>query len=162
MIIWDFAYTDLGGCKRGRVPRQHAVAVAGQLEVSFDFRQQQADDIAGRGDPVPGPGLLGHARSTDGISSFEHQHFPTGGCQVGRTDQAIVAGADDHAVIRRRHDRSRPASPRRNPRESLPPRPLRSPHAPTDKRGCRGGTACCWWLRWRYVLRGSGVSGCSR
>ena len=43
--------------------------------------------------------LLGDRRAANQVAAFQHPHFQSGGSQISRADQAIVAAADDQDVV---------------------------------------------------------------
>jgi hypothetical protein len=85
----------------GLLERQDLVAVPGQLEVADDPGAQQRDDVGAAGELEPLVDLLGGGRAADLVTALEHQDLAAGARQVGRADQAVVPGADDHGVVDR-------------------------------------------------------------
>ncbi len=87
--------------ERRRHPRQHPVAVPRQFKLALDVRQQQRDQVRGGGSPIARRDLLADGSTADDAAPFEHQHAAAGARQVGGTDQAVVAGADNDRVVAR-------------------------------------------------------------
>lgn len=83
----------------GRIERVDLVAEPSQAQLSNDGWPEQADHVGEDRDVVPGPNLLGHGRTADPGSGFEHDHPFPGPSQVGGADQSIVTAADNDRVV---------------------------------------------------------------
>lgn len=87
-----------GGVRRDRAAADAEV----EVQVPHDLPGQQADQVGVPRQPGvdPGEGPGGHGGSAGVVQPFQHQHGTPGAGQVGGGDQAVVAAADDHRVVR--------------------------------------------------------------
>src|SRR5256885_7459644 len=92
-----FPYTTLF---RSRAARQQLKAMAPELQVTDDLGAQQAVHVRGGGHLEARPSLLGPARPAHHVTPLQHQHALAGAREVGRGDEAVVAGPDDSDVVR--------------------------------------------------------------
>src|SRR3546814_9367233 len=71
-------------------PLDHAQAVLGQAQVGDHARVEQDYGVAGDRVAEARKELLGHRRAADDIAALEYAHLEAGGCEIRRTDQAVV------------------------------------------------------------------------
>ena len=71
----------------------------GQFQITNDFRAQQTHHIGKFGEAIAGENFLGDRRAADHLATLQHHHFLAGASEVCRSDQAIVAGADDDGIV---------------------------------------------------------------
>src|SRR5256886_16695681 len=71
-----------------------------ELQIADDLGTQQAVHVRGGGHLEARPQLLGHARPAHHVTPLDHQHALAGAREVGRGDEAVVAGPDDDDVVR--------------------------------------------------------------
>jgi hypothetical protein len=85
--------------------------VALQLQFADHLRVQETDDVRARGVAKPWRELLGDRRTADDVARLEDPYPQARPGEVGRTGEAVVAGADDDGVatIAREGDLSSPA-----------------------------------------------------
>ncbi len=110
-----------------RIEGAHLVAVALQLEVRDDLRQQQIADVGAGREAVAREPLLGDRGAADDRAPLQHEHLFPGLGQVARSDQTVVTRADDDRVVAgtvRRRTVSRDRACRGRHREFLPLSPL--------------------------------------
>src|SRR6186713_1132150 len=87
------------GGETGRAAWQHREAVPLEFKVADNFGTEQTVDVAGGGDLKAGPEFLGHNASADQFATFEDKDLAAPASEIGRGDEAIVAGADDDGVV---------------------------------------------------------------
>ena len=108
--------------ERRRIAGQDRQAVLLQPQIADDLRQQQADDVRARGDPVPRPEGLGRRAAAEHAPPFEDAHRPAGLREIGGGNQAVVSAADDDAVVRAVLAHCREATSMRHSQDVLPDR----------------------------------------
>ena len=70
-----------------------------QLKFLNDLRQQKADDIGTDRGFVSRTDLLRHSAATDQVPLFEDQDLPALLRQEVCTNEAVVSGTDDDAIV---------------------------------------------------------------
>ena len=79
--------------------RQYLEAVPRQFEVADDLGPQQADDVRKLREPVAGEYLFGNGRAADDVAPLEHDDLLACPRQIRRSNQAVVAAADDDRIV---------------------------------------------------------------
>jgi hypothetical protein len=69
-----------------------------QLEVGGDLRVEQADGVGRHRIAKAGVEFLGHRSAAHDLAALDHLHAQPAHGEIGRADEAIVAGADDQNV----------------------------------------------------------------
>ena len=89
------AILHVGSERAGRAPAQLEV----QAQIADDFLRKQADQVgvARQMRVVVGEDFLRSRGAADVIVFLQEQNAQSRACQVGRRDEAIMAGAEDHA-----------------------------------------------------------------
>ena len=85
--------------RHGTGQRQDFEPMARQLEVTDDFRAQQADDVGKFGEAITGKDFLSDSGPSNNLTTFQHHNLLARTRKIGSSDQTVMTRADDDGVV---------------------------------------------------------------
>ena len=86
---------------QGRIARNHAESVIGEMKVADDFGPKHAGDVRRSGSTAAGRDLLGDTAPADDVAAFQDEGGVSSAGEIGGRGQAVVASADNDGVVQR-------------------------------------------------------------